>query len=111
MLFRSGRKSDVLLVQIINTLWIHADVSDGTLHQPVSVPFDPTPNHTGRDLSARPHTDQGYTHAGFDETCSPWYFGSGERHNANLAGRMVQIGAAGKYTLTQDCQEIPDPGC
>ena len=44
-----------------------------------------------------------------DLMCSPWYFGPGERHNANHAGRMVQIDAAGKYTLTQDCQEIPDP--
>ncbi len=44
-----------------------------------------------------------------DLMCTPWYFGPGERHNANHAGRMVVINDAGEYELTQDCQEVVDP--
>ncbi len=44
-----------------------------------------------------------------DLMCTPWYFGPGERHNANHAGRMVKINDAGEFELTQECQEVVDP--
>jgi branched-chain amino acid transport system substrate-binding protein len=44
-----------------------------------------------------------------DLMCAPWYFGPGDRHNANHAGRMVKINDKGEYELTQDCQEVVDP--
>jgi branched-chain amino acid transport system substrate-binding protein len=43
-----------------------------------------------------------------DLMCTPWYFGPGDRHNANHAGRMAQINADGEYELTQECQEVAD---
>jgi branched-chain amino acid transport system substrate-binding protein len=43
-----------------------------------------------------------------DLMCTPWYFGPGDRHNANHAGRMVKINDAGEYELTQECEEVAD---
>ena len=44
-----------------------------------------------------------------DLNCGDWYFGPGERHNANHAGRVVTINDAGEYELVQDCTEHEDP--
>lgn len=44
-----------------------------------------------------------------DLMCTPWYFGEGDRHNANHAGRVVIINKDGKYELVQGCEEVPDP--
>jgi branched-chain amino acid transport system substrate-binding protein len=41
--------------------------------------------------------------------CTPWYFGDGDRHNANHGGRVVTINKDGNYELVQDCQEVADP--
>jgi branched-chain amino acid transport system substrate-binding protein len=43
--------------------------------------------------------------------CGPWYFGNADEHNANHAGRTVELtgtGATGFNTIG-GCQEIPDP--
>jgi branched-chain amino acid transport system substrate-binding protein len=42
-----------------------------------------------------------------DMLCSPWYFGAGERHNANHAGRMAMITPQGFRTITS-CFEAKD---
>lgn len=44
-----------------------------------------------------------------DLNCGDWYFGPGDRHNANHAGRIVTINDSGEYELVQDCQEHADP--
>lgn len=44
-----------------------------------------------------------------DLNCGDWYFGPGDRHNANHAGRVVQINDSGEYELVQDCAEHADP--
>ncbi len=44
-----------------------------------------------------------------DLLCGPWYFGEGDTHNANHAGRMVKLNADGGWTVTKDCFEINDP--
>ncbi len=44
-----------------------------------------------------------------DLLCGPWYFGSGTSHNANHAGRMVQLIDGGKWKVTNDCFEVEDP--
>ena len=44
-----------------------------------------------------------------DLLCGPWYFGDGDIHNANHAGRMVKLEADGSWTVTRDCFEIEDP--
>ncbi len=44
-----------------------------------------------------------------DLGCGAWYFGPGDRHNANHAGRIVTINADGEYELVQDCTEHEDP--
>ncbi len=44
-----------------------------------------------------------------DLNCGSWYFGPGDRHNANHAGRIVTITESGEYALAQDCQEHDDP--
>ena len=44
-----------------------------------------------------------------DLMCTPWYFGEGDRHNANHAGRVMIINKDGAYEKIQDCAEVPDP--
>jgi branched-chain amino acid transport system substrate-binding protein len=44
-----------------------------------------------------------------DLMCTPWYFGPGDRHNANHGGRVVTINAEGQYELVQDCAPVADP--
>lgn len=44
-----------------------------------------------------------------DLNCGDWYFGPGDRHNANHAGRIVTINDDGEYELVQDCTEHDDP--
>jgi len=44
-----------------------------------------------------------------DLMCTPWYWGDGERHNANHAGRVMEIDADGNYVKVQDCLEVADP--
>jgi branched-chain amino acid transport system substrate-binding protein len=44
-----------------------------------------------------------------DLNCGSWYFGPGDRHNANHAGRIVSINESGEYELAQDCTEHDDP--
>lgn len=44
-----------------------------------------------------------------DLMCTPWYFGPGDRHNANHGGRVMTINADGQFELVQDCQEVADP--
>lgn len=44
-----------------------------------------------------------------DINCSDWYFGPGDRHNANHAGRIVTINDDGEYELVKDCHEHVDP--
>ena len=48
---------------------------------------------------------------GFDSdlVCGPWSFGEGEHHNANHAGRIVELAADGSWKLLKDCFEVPDP--
>lgn len=50
---------------------------------------------------------KGITNFRSDMLCGPWYFGSGERHNANHAGRMAMITPAGFKTITS-CFEAKD---
>ena len=44
-----------------------------------------------------------------DINCGDWYFGPGDRHNANHAGRIVTINDEGGYDLAKDCHEHADP--
>jgi branched-chain amino acid transport system substrate-binding protein len=44
-----------------------------------------------------------------DLMCTPWYFGEGDRHNANHGGRVMIINADGAFEKVQDCEEVPDP--
>ena len=44
-----------------------------------------------------------------DLNCGDWYFGPGDRHNSNHAGRIVTINDAGEYELVEDCHEHADP--
>ncbi len=44
-----------------------------------------------------------------DLLCGAWYFGPGDTHNANHAGRMVQLVDGGKWKVTSDCFEVEDP--
>ena len=44
-----------------------------------------------------------------DLVCDPWSFGEGEHHNANHAGRIVELTADGSWKLLKDCFEVPDP--
>ena len=44
-----------------------------------------------------------------DMNCGDWYFGPGDRHNSNHAGRIVTINDAGEYELVVDCEEHEDP--
>jgi branched-chain amino acid transport system substrate-binding protein len=44
-----------------------------------------------------------------DLACGAWYFGPGDRHNANHAGRIVTINDDGEYELVKDCEEHEDP--
>jgi len=44
-----------------------------------------------------------------DLMCTPWYFGEGDRHNANHAGRVMIINKSGAYEKVQDCEEVADP--
>ena len=43
-----------------------------------------------------------------DLMCGPWYFGPGDRHNANHAGRVVVVSDGG-YSPLIGCTEIDDP--
>ena len=43
-----------------------------------------------------------------DLLCGTWYFGPGDRHNANHAGRVVVV-TGGGYSPLVDCNEIDDP--
>ena len=45
-----------------------------------------------------------------DLICGDWYFGDGERHHANHAGRIVQMVDEGiGFTTLADCTEVADP--
>lgn len=45
-----------------------------------------------------------------DLMCGDWYFGDGDRHQANHAGRIVQIVADGiGFETIKDCHEVLDP--
>ena len=52
---------------------------------------------------------QGITGYPSDLNCGDWYFGPGDRHNSNHAGRVVTINDSGEYELVQDCTEYSDP--
>ena len=43
-----------------------------------------------------------------DILCSPWYYGTADRHNANHTTRMTIV-KHGKYTLLQGCSPVQDP--
>jgi branched-chain amino acid transport system substrate-binding protein len=43
-----------------------------------------------------------------DIICTPWYFGTADRHNANHALRMVKIDSTGKYVQLADCADTKD---
>lgn len=43
-----------------------------------------------------------------DMLCGPWYFGPGDRHNANHALRMVKIDGSGKYVELTGCTDTKD---
>jgi branched-chain amino acid transport system substrate-binding protein len=43
-----------------------------------------------------------------DVSCSPWYFGPGEEHNAVHAGSVAEI-IEGKYVTRQSCAQVADP--
>jgi branched-chain amino acid transport system substrate-binding protein len=44
---------------------------------------------------------KGITKVKSDMLCAPWYFGAGERHQPNHAGRMSQLVNGGFKTLTE----------
>ena len=50
---------------------------------------------------------KGLTKVKSDMMCAPWYFGPGDRHQANHAGRMSVINGNGFKTLT-DCFQSKD---
>jgi branched-chain amino acid transport system substrate-binding protein len=43
-----------------------------------------------------------------DILCSPWYYGTADRHNANHTTRMAVV-KNGKYTLLEGCRAVQDP--
>jgi branched-chain amino acid transport system substrate-binding protein len=43
-----------------------------------------------------------------DILCSPWYYGTADRHNANHTTRMAVV-KNGKYTLLEGCKPVQDP--
>jgi branched-chain amino acid transport system substrate-binding protein len=43
-----------------------------------------------------------------DLICEPWAFGPGDRHNANVAGRMVKVSGGGWQTV-KECFRTDDP--
>ena len=43
-----------------------------------------------------------------DILCSPWYYGTADRHNANHTTRMAIV-KNGKYTLLEGCRPVQDP--
>ena len=43
-----------------------------------------------------------------DILCSPWYYGTADRHNANHTTRMTVV-KNGKYTLLEGCKPVQDP--
>lgn len=43
-----------------------------------------------------------------DIACGPWYFGPGDRHNANHAGSVAVV-SGGKWVTKKTCFEIEDP--
>jgi branched-chain amino acid transport system substrate-binding protein len=43
-----------------------------------------------------------------DILCSPWYYGTAARHNANHTTRMTVV-KNGKYTLLEGCKPVQDP--
>jgi branched-chain amino acid transport system substrate-binding protein len=43
-----------------------------------------------------------------DLLCGPWYFGEGQAHNANHAGRVVTM-TNDRFEAKQDCTEVQDP--
>jgi branched-chain amino acid transport system substrate-binding protein len=43
-----------------------------------------------------------------DMLCSPWYFGSGTRHNANHSG-LIAVAHDGDWKPEGACFEIDDP--
>jgi branched-chain amino acid transport system substrate-binding protein len=43
-----------------------------------------------------------------DILCSPWYYGTADRHNANHTTRMAVV-KNGKYTLLEGCKAVQDP--
>lgn len=45
-----------------------------------------------------------------DLLCGDWYFGDGDRHHPNHAGRIVQMVPDGiGFTTLEDCTEVADP--
>ncbi|WP_138974358.1 ABC transporter substrate-binding protein [Patulibacter medicamentivorans] len=46
-----------------------------------------------------------------DLLCAPWYFGDGDRHNPNHAGRVVRQTGEGEtgFSTIEQCREIEDP--
>ncbi len=45
-----------------------------------------------------------------DLLCNPWYFGEGDRHNPNDAGRVVRLSADGSaWEPAGECFDIADP--
>jgi len=45
-----------------------------------------------------------------DLICGNWYFGDGDRHQANHAGRIVEMVPEGiGFTTVKDCHEVEDP--
>lgn len=52
---------------------------------------------------------QGISAYSSDLNCGDWYFGPGDRHNSNHAGRIVTINDSGEYDLAMDCHEHVDP--
>lgn len=45
-----------------------------------------------------------------DMICGDWYFGDGDRHHPNHAGRIVQLVDVGiGFTTLEDCTEVADP--
>jgi branched-chain amino acid transport system substrate-binding protein len=43
-----------------------------------------------------------------DMLCTPWYFGTSNRHNANHALRMVKISKDGRYEQVAGCTDTKD---
>ena len=51
----------------------------------------------------------GVTDYSSDLVCGKWSFGTGDHHNANHTGRIVELTADGGWKVTKDCFDIPDP--